>query len=503
MNWKTLFTQLSALGAFSADRLARFGQLTSARIPDTAALGDEIVALFEELQGGVDRDSAITASMSLLAGAAETVTRARPRRPSPGAANAHRPVRSAARPTTRQSFGGGALTASGEALEDAETLGKAFSRAVHASANGPALLFRSSWEYPEERQLGADAYANANKIDAVCGPQALVASGGTCNPVNVDYSVPVFATAERPLRDALPGFQATRGGVRFATTPTLRSVPSTGTVVWTEANDVALNAPATKPFYTILCGTEVEVFVDAIPTRVQMGNMQARFSPEYVEAIMANVLVAAARVSELNLLSKISAASTAVSTGQLLGASRDLLATVDQVAAAYRDRNRLSDNTILDVLLPRWIRDMIRADLARELAHGDDVAQSFALSNADVNELLSKRGLSATWLLDGLPANAPQGYGYQGFGNQVAGALNDWPRQVVWQIYAEGSFQFLDGGELTVSVVQDSTLNNTNQREFFTETFEAVANRGVESLQVVSTVRPNGLSAGSISTVAY
>jgi hypothetical protein len=35
------------------------------------------------------------------------------------------------------------------------------------------------------------------------------------------------------------------------------------------------------------------------------------------------------------------------------------------------------------------------------------------------------------------------------------------------------------------------------------ETFEGVAFRGVESLEVVSTVRPNGASAGTIATAGY
>jgi hypothetical protein len=231
--------------------------------------------------------------------------------------------------------------------------------------------------------------------------------------------------------------------------------------------------------------------------------MLGRFSPEYVQAIMDNVAAAAARVQELNLLSKIAAHSTTVSSGQLLGASRDLLATIDMVCSAYRDRHRIGDDTTLRLLLPRWVRGMIRADLTREMAHGADDG-NMALSDADINALLTARGLAPTWLLDGQSA-AVSGITFpaQGWGEQATGPLLDWPHQLVWNIYAEGTFQHLDAGELTVGVVRDSTLNNTNDYEFFTEVFESVAFRGIEALQVVSTVRPNGLSAGTKDTSTY
>ena len=479
MNWKILFTQMSALGAFSPERLATLQALSNNPTPDVDALLAEVVTLFEDLQGRGNQSGEVAASMSLLASAAERNTTPL-RRPSLAEVNASQQRREPARSrprAARRSFGGAALTASGVPLDSRETLASELTRAVHASASGPALLFRSTWSYPEERQLGADPYSNAAKVDAVCGPQALVASGGICNPVNVDYTLPVFASDERPLRDSLPGFQASRGGIRYATTPSLEMVGAAGTTVWTNATDTVPGG-STKPVFTISCGQEVEVFVDAIPTRVQMGNMQARFSPEYVEAILANVTAAAARVAELHLLTKISAVSTVVSASQLLGATRDLLPTLDLVAAAYRDRHRLSDASTLRVLMPRWVRDMVRADLARELAHGRD-ADNLVLSNTDVTALLTGRGLAVTWLLDGLgPQATGITYPAQGFGEQTSGAVMDWPRQVSWHLFAEGSMQFLDGGSLTVSVVQDSTLNNTNQREFFTETFEAVANRG-------------------------
>lgn len=61
----------------------------------------------------------------------------------------------------------------------------------------------------------------------------------------------------------------------------------------------------------------------------------------------------------------------------------------------------------------------------------------------------------------------------------------------------------LDGGVLDIGVVRDTIGDATNDFEVFHEVFEGVAYRGVEALQVVSTVRANGLSAGTVSTSTY
>jgi hypothetical protein len=277
--------------------------------------------------------------------------------------------------------------------------------------------------------------------------------------------------------------------------------------VWTEATD-ANPGGATKPVQTIACGTEEEVFVDAIPTRLKFGNMQARFFPEMVSANTALALANAARVQDLNLLAKIATYSTPVSSGQLLGAARDLLATVDQAAAAYRYRSRLPRTTPMRAVMPGWVIDLCRADLARSEAHGDDAA--LAVTDAQVNGWFSARNVAVTWMEDGMPAQAAAGgtpptigYGYQGFGAQAAGvALLDWPHTLVWYLFAEGTFQRLDGGQMDIGIVRDSVLDSTNDYETFVEIFEGIAMRGFESLQVISSLRPNGSAAASIATAA-
>lgn len=379
------------------------------------------------------------------------------------------------------------------------------------------IVASARWEYPEERRLTADAWLSTARMEAVTAPEAVVASGGICLPVNVDYSVPTWAAQDRPLRDGLPAFQADRGGLRFVTPPDIGVPDLQGTAsglgsatgIWTEATD-ASPGEWTKPVYSVVCGTEQLVYVNAIPTRVEFGKMQGRFTPEQVAANTDLALSVAAREAELELLTLMYGASKQVIADQYLGATRDLLASADLLAKQYRYSHRMRSTGALTAVFPDWARGVIRADMARELAHDNDGRDVLAISDAQIDDWFLARGINPIWTLDGLKAGT---YGTGGsaitdqfFPIPTAGSELAWPGQsgdaafmLAWLLYAEGSFQFLDGGRLDLGVVRDSTLDATNSYETFVETFESVAFRGLDCYQCQNTILPNGGSAGTVA----
>lgn len=397
--------------------------------------------------------------------------------------------------------------APGEAIADryelAEHMAATLTRMDRsAPPRGRVLLASASWSYPEHRQLTDDADRNWRIVDRICHPMALVASGGICQPVNVDYAVPTWATAERPLRDGLPGFQATRGGLRYVTPPTVGDLAA-ATTVWTEATD-ADPGDATKPVLQVVCGTEETVLLDAVPTRLQFGNMQSRFAPEQVAANTDLAIAAAARIAENNLLGLIAAQCVAdVTSAVVLGATRDLLTVVGQAAAGLRSLHRISSTMMLTAVLPAWARELLRVDLAREIGHAQtDSWNSLALTDDQVDELLRARGVNPIWHLDGQAADG-EVYPNQYFGTQSASsAVNPFPAKLVWYLFPEGAIQFLDGGRLDLGVVRDSVLDSTNDYETFVETFESIAFRGFTgaAIQYVTDVCATGLSAGTSDT---
>jgi len=388
------------------------------------------------------------------------------------------------------------------------------------------------WSYPEERQLGNDAEENTRKMEAVCAPDAarydrrsgaLVATGGICLPTNVDYSVPTWTTADRPLREGLPAFEATRGGVQFVTPPdiglaSLQTGGPTGagasTGVWTEATDASPGA-STKPVWTVACGSTVQVYCDAIPTRVRFGNMESRFAPEQVAANTTQAIAIAAREAETELLIKIAASSKQILPKQYLGATRDILANADILCSQYRNSHRYDPGTALTAIFPEWAKDLIRSDMARELAHDNaGPVDVMAITDAHIDDWFDVRGVNVVWTLDGLPAGT---YGTGGsaitqqyFPIATAGAEPQWPGQtsegafmLVWFLFIEGTVQFLDGGRLDLGVVRDSLLDATNDYETFVETFESAAFRGNEIYQVQQIVLNDGGSAATVAVSGY
>jgi hypothetical protein len=378
--------------------------------------------------------------------------------------------------------------------------------AMHRSGppRGDVVVASATWEYPEERQLTDSLAENERKLAAICAPAALVATGGICQPVNVDYAVPTWATADRPIRDGLPAFQATRGGVRFVAPPDISGLAE-ATGIWTEATD-AEPGESTKNVLRVECGNEEAVFVDAVPTRLQFGNLMGRFAPEWMAANVDLATAAAARIAENNLLNLIAEKCVkGVTTATLLGATRDLLVACDQASAQYRQLHRIPRSQTLTAILPDWARDLIRADIARELAHGNvGDRDPLAITDDQVDALLLARGIKPIWHLDGQGEEVEGGVS-QVFAAPAKGAIKEFPTKLVWYLFAEGSLQFLDGGRLDLGVVRDSTLDATNDFELFVEPFESVAFRGFSggALQLVSTLCANGASAGTVSTEGH
>lgn len=87
----------------------------------------------------------------------------------------------------------------------------------------------------------------------------------------------------------------------------------------------------------------------------------------------------------------------------------------------------------------------------------------------------------------------------QVYANAAAGsAIPAYPAQIDTLLYATGSKLFLDGGNLDLGLVRDSILNSRNRYRQFSETFEGVADRGIENLRLVLSVVPSGGTAGTI-----
>jgi chemotaxis protein histidine kinase CheA len=360
-------------------------------------------------------------------------------------------------------------------------------RRVNGGDGEQHIVASVTTQYPESRTLTTDAESNSLKINAVAGPEALVASGGHAAPLEVKYDIyAIGSTTVRPVRDSLPRFQADRGGIRFVTPPSFAAGTYADAVgVWTAAADLAYDpaadpADAVKTSLTVTAAQEQTVSTDAVTLQLQFGNLMTRAYPELIARHNELALVQHAREAEQNLLSKISSGSTAVTTSNLIGFGRDFLVQIRRAAVAYRSRHRIDPQTRLKAIVPSWIYEAMAADLTLSMP-GDS---TLAVSRSEIDGYLATVNVDLVASLDATV-----------FGSQGATSLLEFPDSFVWYLFAEGTFLFLDGGTLDLGIIRDSSLVGTNDYKMFVETFENVAKVGIESLAITSTISVNGVAA--------
>ena len=372
----------------------------------------------------------------------------------------------------------------GSPLENMNAVAEAMSKRIHAlrrvnGGDGEQHIVASvTTSFPEDRTLSTDAESNWNKIQNVVSPEAITAAGGHVAPFEARYDIFGIGTTARPVRDALPRFQADRGGIRFITPPVLSSYGN-AVGIWTAANDAAETPnPASKTSLTVTAAAENTVATDAVTLQMQFGNLATRAYPELIARHNELGLIQHAREAEGQILTRLTALSTAVTSTSLIGVARDFLVQLGRAAANYRGRHRLEADAPLRVICPAWVKDAMAADLALAMP-GDNTLNAYA----EIEGFIASRGINVTWHIDDFTDA------------QGAAAMNEFADTFVWYIFAEGTFLFLDGGTLDLGIIRDSSLVGTNDYKMFVETFEGVAKVGVESLKVTSTISVNGVAA--------
>lgn len=345
------------------------------------------------------------------------------------------------------------------------------------------VVASAAYPFPDERRLDIkNLSGNISKINAVNGDDALVASGGLCNPLEPIYDIPGVESADRPVRDALASFQADRGGVQVPANFVITDYSDAVDVV-DAADDELGGTFAVKSAMRIECPSFSEVVVDSIYRMIEVGNLTARAYPELLERIDTLVRANHARRAEQVLLDAIKAGSTAVTGPDVSGAGAvwELLGQIVAGATGMRSRHRMRPEIQIRALLPFWIVDLLQLDLSRgafDRFHG----------RQEIVGYLQQYGVQPAFYLDTPTTGTSQIFAAQTGGNMLA-----FPISLQWGLYPEGSWLHLDAGQLDLGIVRDSTLNSTNDYQVFAETWEQAAFVGVESQWVTSAnICPNG-----------
>ena len=338
------------------------------------------------------------------------------------------------------------------------------------------MIARAEFEFPEELRLTGNFPEDARKIRNIIpetvswgdygkgNPQALVASGGLCAPLTPIYTMPNFATLDEPVWDALPKFQADRGGVNVPAATYIGDISGAISNI-TEANDALGGTFATKSCQDLDCVDYTEVAVQILAHCREYGNLNAMAWPERIQHENELTMAALARTSEGFFLDRIKALSVNVTNGvETLGALIYLVDGIVKSAFGIRGRLRMSANARLRVLLPSYALDLLVLDTIQ-------TQFDRYRSRADVDAYLRSVGIDPVYYID----TPSTGDSQIPDSSQTAAAIDGLPNNVQWAIYPEGAFIGVDSGSLELGLVRDSTLNSTNDFQIFGERFRNVA----------------------------
>lgn len=433
------------------------------------------------------------AEEAVVAAAQPAAKPVRLRRP-PAPPIAHRVADTAPKNTLVASAGLDGFTP-GQALTRTE-LAEAAIRLRNRHVTTPAgfsekvIVASAEWDAPEDRWLReGEADANQAKIAALTSEHRILedvrtASGVVCAPPTPYYDLMQIATARRPVRDSLVGFMADRGGVLVGRPATISDAEPAITVV-PAGNS---GSETVKNVQRIECPPFEQYDLQSISRILEFGNLPGRTYPELVAQWIELTAAAHARIAEQELLDAMRASATVATFASSAGygAVSTVLSALLQAGIGIRNSLRIRDEVPLQAWLPIWTGHVLVNDLVNSQFNRFDRTPEGAarlireIANIEVTYYIDE----ATGTDQIIPLTAD------------GQPIESYPTTLYGWLAPARSLMFLDGGSLDLGIVRDSVLNQTNDWQFFAETFEALAYMGVVLYELQVAVCPSGETGG-------
>jgi hypothetical protein len=376
--------------------------------------------------------------------------------------------------------------ATGQRIEDQQRLALAMHNRARVLSDHSGYVPVASIERDFPITLGEDASPEQiwDIMRRAADPESLVAAGGWCAPSLPIYDFFNIACADGMLD--VPTIGITRGGIRFPVSPTIADVLA-NIWLWTEQNDIdAVTGTGTKPCARIPCPTFTEVRLDCHGLCITAGNLTDRAFPEILVNFSGLTMDAHQHVMNQRSIAAIVAGSTSVTgAGTTNGVAAPLLNNLELQAIDYREKFRMCDDSVLEVVLPRWADGAVRADLARRQGLAPD--EAFRVSDAQMAAWFDARDVRVQFVAD-----------WQVGSGDLPGQTTPrtgWPANLQFMIMAAGTWVRGNGPTIDLGVVRDSVLNAKNDfTAAWTEECFLMAKIGHESRLVTVPICPDGSS---------
>ncbi|MFE2995007.1 major capsid protein [Nocardia sp. NPDC059246] len=347
---------------------------------------------------------------------------------------------------------------------------------VHISAN----IANFAIPFPDELKVTGRADDDMDVMDRAADqsrlPQkSLLASGGWCSPSERLYEMsPILADASAGMID-VPDVQSARGGLTWTEGPDYTAIYTGTGFIQTEAQAIAGTgfttaiggtvAGTTKPIFRVPCPTTwQEGRAEAIGFGINGGILQHNAYSELTEDVIAHSLIAHAHRVNARTINRMAAdAGAAVTLSLGPSATPQLLNSIGIQIADIRYANRLSDSTTLEVALPLWVKEVVRAD--QSIRTNSSTSEAYEVEDAKIDAWFARRNARVQWVFDWQDAFTGVSGGFGG-----ASPITAWPTTVDVLVYIAGTYLRSRGEVITMQAVYDTqNLVNNDVLHLFTE----------------------------------
>jgi len=331
-------------------------------------------------------------------------------------------------------------------------------------------------------------------------PDGTFQNTGWCAPSEIDYSfcpIPPLAG----LID-LPGITINRGGIRFPIEPGLEDLWGGDFMdCYTESEIIGRTEP--KVCYPIPCVEFDEHRLDTCHVCITNSILANYAYPElityYLDLLMwifehrlnANIIARMVEFALANQPGNAPYTPTDGLFGPLNAATASVLEGAELMAEALRYRRRLPETTIIEAVMPLWLRGVMRSDLAKR--NGVDL---LAVTDADLERYLAARNIRAQWVYDWQDAYTDANTAGFGGSTQFDAGMQ-WPTSVQILMYPAGTFLLARDEIVRVTGQYDYTLlEHNNQLGIFAETAWQVIPRCYGAMLAEIPICANGVTGG-------
>ena len=227
---------------------------------------------------------------------------------------------------------------------------------------------------------------------------SLVAANGWCSP-----SETLYGTCLQIGTDGMwsgPEVIARRGGIRHNQGIEFDSIFGTG-VGFNILTEAQVIADVTKTCVEIPCPPFVDDRLDVSVLCLTGSILQNRAYPEFVETFVRGALATFAHFVNRSVIAQIEAGSVAVTPSTVDPWATDnslisnLLGIIEMAIVDIRYRLRLDFSTTIEIVLPFWIKSMMRQDFSRR--NGFD---GVGLTDSQIDSWFSMRGARVQYVYD-------------------------------------------------------------------------------------------------------